>query len=88
VISWLNELRELIEAYEKRSPALPWDSVYPIKREYQNVLEYVKHHYILTDLGEAGWYAEPKQNWRGTCLDCGSLYVIDGLRCSMCADGL
>jgi hypothetical protein len=88
MISWLNELRELIEAYEQTPPILPWDSVAIVKREYEHLLEYMRHHYILTDLGSEGWYAEPKKDWRKTCFDCGSVYVIDGVRCGMCHDGL
>jgi hypothetical protein len=61
MISWLNELRELIELYEQTPPILPWDSVAIVKREYERLLEYMRYHYILTDLGpEEGWYCEPK----------------------------
>ncbi len=84
MFTWLNKLYELSQ-WEK--DGLPWDSVAIIRQEYRNLLEYYKHHYTMT-LTSDGWIGEPKPNWRQTCIECGSTYVVDGVRCACCADGL
>lgn len=84
MISWLNELYELTQI---EAAGLPWDSVAVIGREYERLLDYVQQHYTLT-LTTDGWIATPKPNWRETCAECGSIYVVDGVKCGMCADGL
>lgn len=84
MIAWLNELHELTQ---RDVSDLPWESMAVIRCEYENVLDYVRHHYTL-ELTSDGWIATPKPNWRETCARCGSGYVVDGVRCRSCADGL
>lgn len=84
MITWLNELHELSQM---EPSGLPWDSVAIIRREYQQLLEYVRCHFDL-ELTSDGWIATPKPHWRETCLECGSRYVVDGVKCRSCADGL
>lgn len=85
MFSWLNELYELTQL---EPVGLPWDSVAIIRREYQNLLDYCKHHYDMKLTSNGQWIGTPKPNWRKTCSECGSGYVVDGVRCASCADGL